>query len=164
MRHQSDLESNKPSRLIRNYVRPDQHILSQACCDLRERMRVHRLFVTRARLGHLDSLLSRVRHTGVMQRCNSSLQFGIANSAPLPLGAVFGTGSTPRVWRIADKRQQRQVISSAATVTRKSSQREPRKENVEGDFYVDHTCIGEGLQQEPVWICAAAYLAIWCIT
>ena len=35
------------------------------------------------------------------------------------------------------------VRAAAATVSSKSALRRPREENVEGDFYVDHTCIGK---------------------
>lgn len=38
-----------------------------------------------------------------------------------------------------------QLVAATTTVRRGNPIRQPRDENVAGDFYVDHTCIGKGL-------------------
>lgn len=73
-------------------------------------------------------------HAGV--RC----VHGVPVSAPC---ATLNTASKKRRAGRSHACSRKAVVSAAAAVaSSKSSQRQPRPENVDGDFYVDHTCIG----------------------
>lgn len=68
------------------------------------------------------------------------------NGVPVfaPVAAISGASGKSFLQRGQNSgRNQRAIVrASAATVSSKSASRRPREENVEGDFYVDHTCIG----------------------
>lgn len=70
---------------------------------------------------------------------------GVPVFASVPPSATFSTSSKQLGVRRANGNRPNctRVIASATAVSSKSSQRQPRPENVDGDFYVDHTCIGE---------------------
>lgn len=78
------------------------------------------------------------------------------SSTPLPCRPVravqtCGLVLLSAVWTTASKRPDTRgrlrlavnVTASTTAETTKAAKRRPRAENVAGDFYVDHTCIGE---------------------
>lgn len=63
-------------------------------------------------------------------------------SGPIVPCATFNTASNKRRAGRSHACNRKAVVTAAAAVaSSKSSQRQPRPENVDGDFYVDHTCI-----------------------